>query len=505
MSCSIDASEPFMLRWLSSSRSLCDGLTRRDLLRAGCIAGISSGFAVAANDRADLPPHFGRAKRVLFLYLYGAAAQHETFDPKPDAPAEIRGEFKPIETKAPGIAICEHLPKLAAIMDRVTIIRSMTHPYNIHSAAYTMTGIDKVDGLMELSPYDNRHWPFFGGVIDYLEQRSGSAAPREVPANVALPFPFSHHAPNFRRAGPYGGFLGQAYNPVWMEFEGDATQSVNRWVGNKDVPVSDPYFGITPESRFTVSKAAQLLPEITLDRLDRRRDLLTQIDDGRRALDRTVSATGGLSRFQSMAYSLLTSQRLRSALEVQQEPASVRAQYGMTLFGQATLVGRRLLEAGAQVVTVIWDEYGPANTAWDTHFDHYQRLREELLPGLDQALTAVLLDLEQRGMLDDTLVLCLTEHGRTPQLTLKARGVGREHWSDTYCNLIAGAGIAGGKVIGSSDAQGAFVHDDPVSPKDILCTMYHLMGIDSQQMIVDRLGRPLPLVAGGEVLVRALG
>jgi hypothetical protein len=489
-----------MLRWLGSSRRLCDGLSRRDLLRAGCLTGLAAALPAAAEETL---PQFGRAKRVLFLYLYGAAAQHETFDPKPLAPAEIRGEFSPIATAVPGLSICEHLPKLARLMDRVSVIRSMTHPYNIHSAAFTMTGVDTVDVLMELRPYDNRHWPFFGGVVDHLQQRRHSGAPREIPANLALPFPFSSHAPNFQRAGPYGGFLGQAFNPVWMEFEGQATRTVNRWVGNRDVPMADPYCGITPESRFTVSKAAQLLPEITLDRLDHRRSLLEQLDDGRRQLEGSVSG-GGLSRFQSMAYSLLTSQRLRNALDVQQEPAAIREQYGMTLFGQAVLAGRRLLEAGAQVVTVIWDEYGPANTAWDTHFDHYQRLREELLPGLDSALSAVLLDLEQRGMLDDTLVLCLTEHGRTPQLTLKARGVGREHWSETYCNLLAGAGIARGKVIGSSDAHGAFVKDDPVSPKDVLCTMYHLLGFNPHQLIRDSLGRPLPLVAEGKILSQAL-
>jgi hypothetical protein len=267
--------------------------------------------------------------------------------------------------------------------------------------------------------------------------------------------------------------------------------------------VSDPYLGITPHSRFVVSKAAQLPPEITLDRLDRRRDLLTQLEEERRALDNAV-ALRSLDRFQQMAYSLITSQSLREALDVSREPAEVRERYGMTLFGQATLAGRRLLEAGAMLVSVFWDEYDPANTAWDTHYDQYERLNNELLPGLDRALSSLILDLETRGMLDDTLILCLTEHGRTPKLSNK-HGAGREHWSDVYCNLVAGGGMARGKVVGSSDKNGGFVKDDPVSPKDVLCTLYHLMGVDPHTLIPDRLGRPLPLVSGGRVLPQLLG
>jgi uncharacterized protein (DUF1501 family) len=178
----------------------------------------------------------------------------------------------------------------------------------------------------------------------------------------------------------------------------------------------------------------------------------------------------------------------------------------MTLFGQATLAGRRLLEAGATLVTVIWDEIAIANSAWDTHFHHYERLSEELLPGLDRALSSLIVDLEERGMLDDTLVLCLTEHGRTPKLHDKgANGVGREHWSDVYSNVLAGAGIRGGSIIGSSDRQGGFVKDNPINPKDILCTIYHLLGIDAHQTIPDRFGRPMPIVSGGRVVEEMLG
>ncbi len=208
--------------------------------------------AAPSADRRSAVASLGRAKRIILLYLYGAAAQHETYDPKPDAPAEIRGKFRPIETAVPGVQICEHLPRLAKMADRVSFIRSMSHPYNIHSAAYTMTGVETVDIPMELDPYDTRHWPFFGSVLDYLASirpasgrrkpadasgdgavHHGADAPRsplgrmEIPRNVALPFLFSSRCPQFDRGGPYGGFLGQGYNPVWTEFEGQAARHVD--------------------------------------------------------------------------------------------------------------------------------------------------------------------------------------------------------------------------------------------------------------------------------------
>jgi Protein of unknown function (DUF1501) len=507
-----------MLRILGSSRRLCDRVSRRDVLRIGSVGFGSLALgdllalqkAQAANVGGST---FGRAKRIILLYLYGAAAQHETFDPKPAAPAEIRGEFRPIATAVPGVSIGEHLPKIAKIADRVTLLRSMTHPYNIHSAAYTLTGIDRVDIPMELNPYDTRHWPFFGSVLEYVAEAasfggdadSAHRGKREVPSNIALPYLFSSRCPEFDRGGPYGGFLGRTYNPVWTEFEGKSSRTVKRWRGDQDNVVPDPYAGVTPESRFVIRQAGQLQPGVTLDRLNRRRSLLNQLDSARRRID-SSPATKSLDRYQQMAWSLITSQKLRDALDVGREKPAVRERYGMTLFGQATLAGRRLLEAGATLVSVFWDEYGPANTAWDTHFNHYERLKGELLPGLDGALSALIGDLEQRGMLDDTLVMCLTEHGRTPKITLNTpRGVGREHWSNVYSNLLAGGGIARGKVIGSSDREGAFVKSDPVSPKDVLCTMYHLMGVDPHRTLTDNLGRRLPLVYGGKVLRQALG
>lgn len=486
-------------------------MTRRDMLRASGLGLVGAGLKglvpppAQAGSTESADDGFGRAKRVIVLYLYGAAAQHELWDLKPEAPAEIRGIFCPIDTVVPGIQICEHLPSLARVADRCAFIRSMTHPFNIHSAAYTLTGVDKVDIPMELGPYDPRHWPFFGSVVDFLaRQRDPIAVTPVVPRNVGLPFQFSSRSPEFQRGGPYGGFLGPSYNPVWTEFEGEARQTIERWRGDRDVPVKEPYAAVSPVGRFTVSDSARLRPDVTLDRLNTRRTLLDQLDDRRRALE-AAPAVRSLDRFQEMAYSLIASPGIREALNISKEPRELREQYGMTLFGQATLAGRRLLEAGSTVVSVFWDEIQTANSAWDTHFSHFERLKDELLPGLDRALSTLILDLEQRGMLDDTLVLCLTEHGRTPKLSNTVRGAGREHWSEVYCNLVAGAGIARGRLIGSSDRNGAFVKDDPVSPKDILCTTYHLLGIDPNRMIPDKLGRPIRLVAEGDVLPRLLG
>jgi arylsulfatase A-like enzyme len=289
---------------------------------------------------------------------------------------------------------------------------------------------------------------------------------------------------------------------VWSEFEGKATAVVNRWRGERDVPVDDPYLGISPGDRFALSRAAQLQPEITLDRLNRRRDLLAQFDEARRSLDghREVQTQ---SRFQQMAFSLMTSEAMRRALDIQQEPATLREQYGMSLFGQATLAARRLIESGSRLVTVFWDEYITGNSAWDTHFDHFSRLKDELLPGLDRAFSALVVDLESRGLLDTTLVACISEHGRTPQIT-NSRGGGREHWSRAYGGLFAGGGIQRGSLIGRTDKHGGDVVDRPVSPKDILATLYHLLGVDPSTLLYDRLGRPLPLVADGHVVSEML-
>lgn len=496
---------PRMLQILGTARRVCSGLTRREMLQAGALGlgGLSLSELLRITEAQTAPisaaTSFGRAKSCILLYLYGSPSQLETVDMKPDAPEEIRGEMKPIASSLPGLQVCEYLPHMAKIMDRVTVVRSLTHPYPIHGVAHALTGVPSIDVAMELSPNDPRHWPFFGSVIEYVDQQSRGGKPSgDIPRNIALPWHFSsQRAGEVPRAGFAPAFLGSGFNPVWTDFQGTATRSMVKTLQNKQETIWDPYLGVTPESRFVLPGASQLQPELTLDRLNQRRSLLDQFDDARLELDQS-RAGQSVDRYREMAFSIVNSEKVRKALDIQQEPTTVRESYGMTVFGQASLAARRLVEAGTRLVTVIWDEFGLAGSAWDTHWDHYPKMKDELLPGLDKAFAGLVLDLEQRGMLDETLVLCMSEHGRTPKLN-RSVGGGRDHWSQCYSQWFAGGGIARGNVVGRSDKWAATPVERPVSPKDILATIYHLLGIDHRMTIVDRIGRPLPLVEGDVV------
>lgn len=496
-----------MLRILGSKKQCCDGLSRRDLLQVGgsSLLGLSGASlfdtSAAASETSGRQNGggFGQAKACIILYLYGAPSQLELFDPKPDAPMEVRGDFGTRATALPGVRISEHLPRIAGLLDRTTLVRSMTHPYNIHSAAYALTGVPHVDVAMELNPYDTRHWPYIGSVLEFLAERESRKTPAPpMPQNVVMPFPFSAHSKEFTRGGPYGGFLGRSYDPVCTEFDGAASRLFPRWRGGDDQMVRDPFGGINDGGRFYLSTAAEPPTDVTLDRLDTRRSLLEQFETARRELSET-SGVAARNRFRELAFSLVGSDEMRTALDLQREPQARREAYGMNLFGQATLAARRMIESGCKLVTVFWDEYGTANSAWDTHFDHYDRLKQELLPGLDAAFSSLVTDLDERGMLDTTLVACISEHGRTPRLD-NVRGGGRGHWSRAYSGLFAGGGMKRGHVHGRTDRHAGDVAADPVSPKDILSTMYHLLGVDGEQMLQDKLGRPLPLVAEGRVV-----
>jgi hypothetical protein len=474
------------------------------LFHLGLADFLQIGDVQGAAPASPLSRSFGRAKSCILLYLYGSPSQLELCDMKPDAPLEIRGELRPIRSALAGLDLCELLPNLAKVADRLTVVRSMSHIYPIHGAAYALTGIPQIELPMELNPRDSRHWPFVGSVVDFLGRKSeGGKLRGSVPDNIALPFPFSsQRVGEVPRAGPYAAFLGSAHNPLYTDFHGPATRSVVKTLPGQRVEVRDPYLGITPEGRFELATATQLRAEITIDRLNLRRSLAEQFDDARRDLERSQAGTSR-DRYREMAFSLIGSEKIRAALDIGREPLALRESYGMTLFGQATLAARRLIEAGSRFVTVFWDEYGLAGSAWDTHWDHYPRLKNELLPGLDSALAGLIADLDSRGLLDETLILCLSEHGRTPKLQ-NVPGGGRDHWSQAYSAIFAGGGIARGGVVGKSDKHAGTVVERPISPKDILATVYHLMGIDPQTTLVDRGGRPLPLVAEGTVVSEML-
>jgi len=486
-----------MLRILGSARRCSGGLSRRALLQTGAlglcgVAGTSwtrHGLAGENINTADLPS-FGRAKRCLLLYIYGAWSQLDTFDPKPNAPAEIRGEFNAIDSSLPGIKVCEHLPRTSQVLDRCTLVRSMSHPWNIHSASYTLTGNPNTE-LIEGRQRHPDQWPYLGSVVDYLTARGTIRSPiRGTPTNVMLPWRQSLFARPNKRSGTFGGFLGTSYDPLWTEFHGEA-------------PLGDPFRAITPDGRFEFG--AGEAQGITLDTLDNRRSLLSQLESQRADLQRAASVSS-YTRQREFALDFLATSKVRDALRIEREPARLREDYGMTLFGQACLSARRLLEADVKFVTVVWDEYGQTDESWDTHYDHHTRMKDFLLPSFDKAFSTLLADLDSRGLLEDTLVLCLSEHGRTPHFDITSSGApGRGHWSRAYSQLFAGAGVPRGRTIGATDTTAADVIDRPVDPKDILCTAYHLLGIDARLELLMSPGRTVPLVSGGTIVRELLG
>jgi len=479
--------------------------SRREALRLGglgafglgldsLLAGRESSAAPTQNDQS-----FGRAKSCILLFPYGSPPQHETFDPKPTAPVEIRGEMGAIETSAPGISICDHLPRVAQIMDRVTVVRSMTHPYPLHCVCYTTSGIPEYDVSLETRPRDVRQWPYLGSVVGYAREQQGGVLPSDMPNNVGLPWLLNSRSDIVPLAGPYAAFLGQQYDPFWPTYTGQGTRTAPKLSDAQPKLVMDPYAGCTAEGRFVLSETTPGGEVMSAGRLNQRRQLLEQFDDVRRGLDLN-SRLSTYDRHRQTAWSVLTSDRLRGALDLAREPASVRERYGMTLFGQSCLAARRLVEAGCPFITVFWDAYEIfAGCAWDTHANHFPRLKEYLLPGMDLAYSALILDLEERGLLSDTLVLWMSEHGRTPQIDSKPIGAGRHHWSRAYSVALAGGGTAGGRVVGRTDAQGGDVEENPVSPKDLLASSLHLLGIDPHLTVPGIDGRPLSVSGTGVV------
>lgn len=488
-----------MIPLLGNPKQLCDGVTRRDLLHLGGLSLFGLNLAdfsrlQAAQSNPAGSDHFGRAKSCIMVYLVGAPPQHETFDPKPEAPGDIQGEMKAISTNVDGISICERLPRTAQIADRLTFIRSMTHEFPFHLINYAVSGIPRPNTRVEADPNDRTEWPFIGSVMDYLAAQHNPLERPAIPRNVAIPFPVYRHV-NFRLlGGPYAGFLGQHYDPLWTAF--------NK-LGTREVPVlaegsekRDPFAGIKPEDRFELGGDPGKDPP-SLERVGLRRALLEQFDTTRRELELHPRVLG-YDRHQSTAYEMLTNSGLARALDVQQEPEVMRQAYGINLFGQSLLAARRIIEAGGKFVTVFWDTYGHFANGWDTHSNHYPRLKDFLLPVFDLSFPAFIQDMESRGLLDETLVLCLSEHGRTPQLN-KRPGNGREHWSRVYSIALAGAGIKRGQVIGQSDKIGGDVKTNPISPKDVLASAFHLLGVHPETTVPDPLGRPQPVAGEGAV------
>jgi hypothetical protein len=489
--------EKSRLNLLGSPRRLCDGMTRRQLLGLGSLGALGWGLPdqlALASQQREPSPGFGQAKSCILIFLYGSPPQHETFDPKPDAIAEIRGEIGSIPSSVPGLRVCELLPRTAQIMDQVTLVRSMTHRYAEHGVAYAVSGIPTYTPELETRPRDARHWPYIGSIVDYLGARQGASA---LPRNIALPWMLNSKTDILVNAGPFAASLGQAYDPVWTDFTGPGTRIAPHYTTGQTRDFHDPFGGTLPSGRFILSTEGRLREDIPVERLNLRQSLLAQFETARGRID----AQGHLfDHHRQRAYSMLSSNVVHQALDIGREPLGLRERYGMTLFGQSCLAARRLVEAGTQFVTVFWDGFGQfSSCAWDTHSNHYPRLKEYLLPGFDLAFATLIDDLRQRGLLDETLILCMSEHGRTPRIDSRPPGAGRHHWSRVYSMVLAGGGSARGRVVGSSDAIGGEVRDTPVSPKDILATTFHLLGIDPHTHLPDAQGRPFPIAGDGEL------
>jgi hypothetical protein len=462
-----------VLTILGPGRHLCDGLTRRAFLRVGSLGA----FGLALPGLLRAAPHRqaraaggsgGRAKRCLLLFLTGGPPQLDTFDLKPDAPAEIRGELRPIATNVPGIRIGELCPRLARQVDKYCIVRSVTHGDATHtSAGYTMlTGAyhaqpNTVSAAL-IRPSVNDH-PHIGSLVAKVRP------PRQGPAFVSLPEVIKDAAVN-EFPGQGAGFLGKQYDP--LRIEGDEKRAGFR----------------LPD--------IVLPPDVTARRLGDRRLLLTQMDGAVRSAERHAAAAE-LGRIYERAFAMIASPAVRRALRLEQEPDRVRTAYGWHLFGQGCLLGRRLLEAGVPLVTVYWHYEGPDDSpVWDTHENNFAHLRRRLAPPADQALAAVFEDLASRGLLDETLVIVMGEFGRSPRVNPKG---GRDHWPHAQSILLAGAGIRGGSVYGATDRIGGHPADSPVTPPDLVATFLHLLGIPPDLEVVDRGGRPMRACQGTPV------
>jgi len=477
-----------MLNILHRTQRVCNGLSRRTLLQAGGAGLFGLHFdQLLAAEKTPSPFLHARAKSVIFLYLFGGPSQLETWDMKPEAPSTLRGPYSPIPSRTPDLQLCELLPESALLSDKFCVIRTMTHRENDHNAAhYIQTGHKWTRVAANGQDVNARDtdWPSMASVVEYLSVNQPQGRKRTLPDAIYLPNRLGHiQIPKYDRTGQYAGWLGSAYN-------GLATN-----IRPKN-PRDNPFLRKCTEEELDFSiKGLLTEQEISLDRLDHRRSLLQQFDDNLRTLDRSLPSEA-YGKMRGEALSLVTSPAIRSALDIRRETPELRERYGRHLFGQSALMARRLIEAGSRFVTVAWDGVTGID-GWDSHYSS-DTMGKTLIPAFDQAYSALLNDLDQRGLLDETLVVALGEMGRSPKPSNKYWG--RDHWSFCFPCLLAGAGVRGGIVYGKSDKDAAWPHDHPVSPEDLASTIYQSLGIDPHMMLTDRQGRPVSIVDGGHPL-----
>jgi hypothetical protein len=441
----------------------------------------------AVPDRSAASPGPGagqtaaKIKSCILIFYYGGPSHLDTFDMKPGAPAEVRGEFKPIATSVPGLTVCEHLPQLTRMMHKVALVRSMHHKNRLHDSASSevLTGRPSPQGDREEFAPIKQFFPCYGSTLAYLWRERLLDVP-----HAALPYVF-HNVVDVPCQG--GGFLGAAFDPLQIV--------------------------VDPDARSYRAGALETPDELTPERLGRRRDLLAAMESAV-GLAGTPAAAAQLRRFYDKAFQLLDSDRIRRALDINQEDSRTRERYGFgpapasvgegggggngaelgfarQMRGQNLLLARRLVEAGVPFVNVY--DFRQQGQNWDAHFKVFNQHKTHLLPLADQSLSALIGDLDARGLLESTLVIAMGEFGRTPRIN---KDGGRDHWPDCYTVLLAGGGVKGGYVHGSSDAIGAYPASDPVTPADLAATIFWRFGIDPASEIHDLIGRPFRVADG---------
>ena len=473
----------------AKGRDLCDahlGSTRRDFLRVGGagMMGMSLNNILAAQDQSKASPHvgkdgWGKAKSVILLYLQGGPSHLDLWDPKENVPDKIRSAFKTIPTQIPGIHFTEILPKLAKVNDKFTTIRSMSYTPNglfNHTAAIyqIMTGYttDKVSPSGQLEPPSPKDFPNFGSNIIRFKPTDEPMLPF-----VMLPRPLQES--NVVGKGGTAGFLGKAYDPYYLYPPGD------------DMKMSK-MDGISVED-------LQLRPEVFSTRLRRRAKLRQTIEGQMPAIEKAVEKYN-LDNYYEQALNLIVSGKAREAFDLEMESDDLRDRYGRNTFGQSCLLARRLVEAGTRVVEVVWPKVANSdNHSWDHHKDLSKRMKTQSGPMLDGGLATLFEDLDERGMLDETLVVAIGEFGRAPEKGVSTSGNGnsadgRDHWPYCYTSVIGGAGIKRGYVHGKSDKTGSAPVELPVHPREVLATIYHSVGIDPETVVLNHLKQPRELV-----------
>lgn len=467
-----------------SSSALRTPFSRREWLRVGGVGALGLGLsglltgkvraAKAGLAGKEGAASFGRAKSCIILFLSGGPPQHETFDPKAEAPADIRGNFRAISTSVPGMMFCETLPQTAKVAHHLAVIRSMCTDIHSHSTsgAYMLTGYEPASKAENVPP-GPEDWPSLAAAVGALKPSSRSPL-----SSVVLPDEIYNDG-HIVWPGQNGGLMGAKWHPVLMQCD----------------PAQQPMHieGLT------------LAENLTTARLGERYDLLRQMDD--RFLAGVKSgAVAEMSAMQQKAFDLLHSEKSRAAFALEKEPAALREAYGPHKFGQSVLLARRLVEAGTRLVQVNWPREGDkevkGSPLWDTHANNAGRVREVLCPQFDRTFATLITDLHERGLLEETLVVAMGEFGRTPKHN--ANG-GRDHWGSVFSIALAGAGIGGGQIIGASDRLGAMPEDRPVRPPDLAATIFHLLGIDPAGEFLDPLQRPRRVTNGGVVLKELAG